>query len=89
MPETYRIVRHFQRSGAKRTILRGLSLALAQLHCNSPQTCSDTCTTAEGRRRTARSGRWFDGFYREPTPRRPRTRCWICGAAHCHCRYEA
>jgi hypothetical protein len=88
MPETYRIVRHFQRSGAKRTILRGLTLALAQLHCNDPQTCSDTCTTAVGRRRTSRSGRWFDGFAAEQRPR-PRNQCWVCGAARCHCQYEA
>lgn len=48
--ETYRIVRYF-RSGRRRVLHRGVSLAVAQLHCNDP--------------RTRNLGKWFDGYERE------------------------
>lgn len=61
---TYRIVRLFFR-GRRRTIRRGLTLEAAQAHCSDPQTSSSTCTSAAGRRRTARCGAWFDSYTQE------------------------
>lgn len=65
MSETYKIVRFFQKSERRITIKTGLTLALAQAHCNDPETSSRTCTTEAGKRRTRRSGPWFDGYTRE------------------------
>lgn len=62
MTQTYRIVRLFYRSKARRTIARGLTLEQAQAHCRNPETSSSTCIEAVGRRRTARLGPWFDSF---------------------------
>jgi hypothetical protein len=62
---TYKIIRHFETSGRRLTIKTGLTLELAQEHCNDPETSSSTCTSAEGKRRTRRCGRWFDGYTRE------------------------
>jgi len=63
MPETYRIVRIYRdHSTPSRTIRRGLTLEEAQAHCSNPETSSSTCTTAEGKRRTARLGPWFEGY---------------------------
>lgn len=63
--QTYKIVRHFRDSGRKFLIKEGLTLALAQAHCNDPETSSSTCTTENGKRRTRRSGPWFDSYTRE------------------------
>jgi hypothetical protein len=63
---TYRIVRMFQNHPKQKLRLRGLSLAEAQAHCRNPQTSSTTCTTAEGKRRTALMGPWFEGYEEEP-----------------------
>lgn len=62
---TYKIVRHFQDSGRKFVIKTGLTLALAQEHCQDPETSSSTCTGEAGKRRTRRSGPWFDAFHQE------------------------
>lgn len=63
MPEqTYKITRHFHNSRRKFLIARGLTLAEAQAHCNDPETSSSTCTKPEGKRRTYRSGPWFDAY---------------------------
>lgn len=59
---TYRVLRFFRDSGRKFVIKEGLTLALAQAHCNDPETSSSTCTSREGKRRTRRSGPWFDGY---------------------------
>lgn len=58
----YRIVRHFFRSNRKITVRRVALLADAQAHCRDPETSSSTCTKAAGKRRTRRSGPWFDGY---------------------------
>lgn len=63
--ETYKVVRHFRDSNRKFVIKTGLTLALAQEHCNDPETSSTTCTQENGKRRTRRSGPWFDGYMRE------------------------
>lgn len=63
--QTYKVIRHFQESGRKFVIKEGLTLALAKEHCNNPETSSSTCTQEEGKRRTRRSGPWFDAFSRE------------------------
>lgn len=58
----YRIVRHFSNSGRKLTIKRVALLADAQTHCKNPETSSRTATKAAGRKRTRRSGPWFDAY---------------------------
>ena len=64
--DTYKIVRFFQGTGTKQTIKTGLTREQAEDHCSDPETSSQTCTSAEGKRRTKRSGgHWFDGFYKE------------------------
>lgn len=44
----YNIVRHFRVSGRRKILHRGVSLEVAQLHCNDPK--------------TRRAGVWFDGY---------------------------
>ena len=58
----YDIIRHFQRSNYKYRVHVALTLEQAQAHCRDPETSSSTCTSAEGNRRTRRSGPWFDGY---------------------------
>jgi hypothetical protein len=58
---SYRIIRHYFRSD-HRTIRTGLTLWEARKHCNDPETSSNRCTSAAGRRRTRRMGAWFDGY---------------------------
>jgi hypothetical protein len=60
----FKIVRFFQ-SGRKRTVKRVPTEALAQEHCNDPETSSSTCTKAAGKRRTKICGPWFDGYQEE------------------------
>ena len=57
----FKVVRNFF-EGRSRTIAKGLTLAEAQRHCQDPETSSSTCTSAEGKARTRRSGPWFDGY---------------------------
>lgn len=63
--DRYKIVRHFFNSGRKFTIRENQRLSFVQAHCKNPETSSKTCTSAEGRRRTRRSGPWFDGYTRQ------------------------
>ena len=63
MPDTYKIVRMFQRDGVKsRVVKRGLTLDEAQAHCRDPETSSKTAAKYDARKRTERFGPWFDGF---------------------------
>lgn len=63
---SYRIVRMFKDyHRSSRVIKRGLTLEEAQAHCRDPETSSSTCTSAEGKRRTAWCGPWFDGYEEE------------------------
>lgn len=62
---TYKIIRFFRDSDRRITVATGLTLAQAQAHCNNPETSSSTCTNAEGKQRTRRSGPWFDGYNAE------------------------
>ena len=51
--EKYNVYRYFRKSGKRRKlILRGVSLEIAQLHCNSPLT----------QRKNGDNKDWFDGF---------------------------
>lgn len=59
---SYRIIRFFRNSNRKMIVKRGLTLEVAQLHCNDSETSSSTCTKAAGKRRTRRYGPWFDGY---------------------------
>ena len=43
-------------------VKRNLTLEQAQEHCRDPETSSSTCTSAEGKKRTAQKGPWFDGY---------------------------
>jgi len=49
---TYKIIR-FYRSGNKRTIFRGVSLEIAQLHCKSEKT---------HKKDSQGNIKWFDGY---------------------------
>jgi hypothetical protein len=65
---TYKIIRHYQREESRhlrRVVKSGLTLEQAQAHCQDPNTSSRTCTTAEGKRRAAERGPWFDGYNEE------------------------
>lgn len=61
----YKIVRFFASSSRRVVVRRGLTLAEAQAHCNDPETSSKTASTQNGKRRTRRSGEWFDGYTHE------------------------
>lgn len=65
MEKTYKVIRTFHESGRKFTIKTGLTLALAQAHCDDPETSYSTCTSENGKRRTRRSGPWFDWYTAE------------------------
>lgn len=72
---TYKIVRMYLNDDVpKRTIKRGLTLEEAQAHCRNPETSSSTCKSAEGKRRTKRYGKWFDGYEAEKAKRSRRGR---------------
>lgn len=49
--KTYKIVRFYKNSGRRKIIHRGVSLEIAQLHCNDP--------------RTKKDGVYFDGYIEE------------------------
>lgn len=63
--QTYKVIRFFENSNRRYVVKTGLTLEEAQAHCRDPETSSSTCTTPEGERRTARAGRWFDGWAEE------------------------
>jgi hypothetical protein len=63
--QTYKIVRLFFNSNARRVIRRRLTLSEAQRHCQDPETSSSTCTKSAGKRRTKLRGRWFDSYTKE------------------------
>jgi hypothetical protein len=53
-------------SGRRSQVLaRGMTLAEAQEWCKDPETSSSTAQSRTAKKRTARYGRWFDGFTRE------------------------
>ena len=54
-PILYRIIRYYRVSGRRKVIHRGVTLQVAQLHCNDP--------------RTSRKGVWFDGYEQYPAGR--------------------
>ena len=58
----YKIIRCFFRHTRKYEQARCLTLDEAQAWCRNPETSSSTCTSAEGKRRTQRSGEWFDCY---------------------------
>lgn len=59
----YRVVRFYSNAGIRRReLFTTNSLAIAQGHCNNPDTSSRTCTTKTGKRRTREIGDWFDGY---------------------------
>ena len=49
-------------SGRKIVVRKNVSYQDAIEHCYDPETLSVTCKSPEGRRRTERSGPWFDTF---------------------------
>lgn len=48
--EKFNIVRFYRQSGKRQTIRKGVTLDMAQLHCNDPK--------------TRKAGVWFDGYTR-------------------------
>lgn len=66
MPDTYKIVRNYQRASIRRRVMaRSLTLAEAQQWCHDPNTSSRTATRAVDVARTKRLGPWFDGYEKE------------------------
>ena len=63
--ESYRIVRMYESGRRSQVLARGMTLGEAQAWCRDPETSSSTATSAAAKRRTARHGRWFDGFTEE------------------------
>jgi hypothetical protein len=61
---TYKIVRFYQRGG-RNVIETGLTLEQAQLHCNDPETSSNSCASPRGLTHTKIHGPWFDGYEQE------------------------
>lgn len=60
---TYKIIRmYFSDDFATETLRTGLTLEEAQEWCSNPEGSSSTCTLAEGLRRTASRGPWFEGY---------------------------
>lgn len=66
MEKKYMIVR-FYSNGYKRIIRTNLTKDEAMEHCKDPETNSKTCTSRQGKRRTASKGAWFDGWTEQPT----------------------
>ena len=65
---TYRIVRFFQREAQPNVVLRtGLTLDVAQAHCNDPETSSVTAKGYPAQQRAKLYGPWFDGYESEDT----------------------
>ena len=62
---TYKIIRFYQRSYDREVIVKGLTLEQAKEHCSDKETSSKTCTTPEGKERTALKGELFDGYEEE------------------------
>lgn len=62
---TYQVVRRYRDHQFYNIMAVGLTLDEAQRHCSDPGTSSSTCTTVEGRARTATFGPWFDGYEEE------------------------
>ena len=58
----YYILRVFKGDKPSRKVRKGLTLEEAQTHCSDPESHSDTCTTAAGKRRTRLYGGWMDCF---------------------------
>lgn len=63
--ESYKIVRMYESGKRSQVQARGMTLAEAQAWCSDPETSSSTAKSAAARRRTARYGRWFDGYTEE------------------------
>ena len=65
---TYKIIRFFSGVNHSKEVIRtGLTIKEAHRHCRDPETCSWTCTSIEGQRRTEEHGAWFDGYEEEST----------------------
>lgn len=62
---TYRVVRFFADHDDQVVVASGLTLDEAIDHCSDPETSSVTATSAEGLKRTAKCGPWFEGFQEE------------------------
>lgn len=63
--QTYKVIRFFRDSGRRMVIGTRMTLEKAQEWCQNPETSSSTCTSPAGKRRTRRSGPWFDGCTEE------------------------
>ena len=65
MNQTYKIVRFYQSSKQRDTILKtGLSLAEAEAHCKSDEASSATCSEDKAYQLRTK-GAWFEGYTAE------------------------
>lgn len=62
---TYKIVRKWLGDHKVITVLTGLTLEEAQLHCKNSETSSRTCKLPHNKRRTKLYGAWFDAYEKE------------------------
>lgn len=63
--ESYKVIRMYEIGRRSQVLARGMTQAEAQAWCSDPETSSSTATSAAAKRRTARYGRWFDGWTKE------------------------
>ena len=70
----FNVVRFYKDAAIRRrVILRRVTLAEAQAHCQDPETSGSTATGKEARRRTRMLGDWFDGYERHRSTRKTRS----------------
>jgi hypothetical protein len=70
MSTKYMIVR-FHANGYKRIIRVNLTKEEAIEHYKDPETSSKTCTSRQGKRRTASKGPWFEGWTEQDPIKEP------------------
>lgn len=63
--ESYKIIRMYESGKKSQVLARGMTRAEAEAWCSDPETSSSTAKSPKARLRTARYGRWFDGFAQE------------------------
>ena len=60
--KTYQVFRKFFKTGRKFVLIPSCSLAVAQAHCDNPETSYRKCTSKNAKRRTVLYGEWMDCY---------------------------